>query len=61
MRLIVDVTRTEPPAGCVRNEDGAEREFTTWLGLMAVLRAAVGDRPAATTGPPTRHDEEERA
>ena len=43
MRLIVELTHAEPVAGSVRSADGMEREFTTWLGLMAALREAVGD------------------
>ena len=43
VRLIVDVSRADPVAGSVRTADGAERDFTTWLGLLSVLRDVVGD------------------
>jgi hypothetical protein len=43
VRLIVDVSSIDPVAGSVRTADGGEHDFTTWLGLLAVLREAVGE------------------
>ncbi len=58
MRLIVDVTRADPLTGSVRTAEGEAHEFTTWLGLMAALRATVGEEPAARRD---HTDAEERA
>ncbi len=54
----MDVTRAEPLTGSVRTAEGEAREFTTWLGLMAALRATVGEEPAARDD---HTDAEERA
>ena len=41
MRLTIDLDeRLEPISGQV-HAPGVDREFTTWLGLLAVLRDAV--------------------
>ena len=42
MQLVLDVdTAADPVAGRLVRDDGREWTFTTWVGLLSVLRTAL--------------------
>ena len=43
MRIELEVTDRDPPAGRLVFEDGRSVEFAGWLGLMGALSEALDD------------------